>query len=337
MAEHVRRVNKRLFEVRLFHHYWLDEGSAIFDHDSYFNQIKKESRLQSYDVRSFLAIRPTEQTAKALKGVGCLFQESASGFLITTTDQFAITDDTLFEFIVTVTDPAFYNYTALTLRPQATHELYHKSENKTYRYKENVVVCSNITGASRGTAPARSLFLSKEIPAIAAGDLVESLILDNLDVYQLTSDQPAALRQKIDKAIDLPLFVHQDDIPVLVAPAGLSGVPDRGIMLTDEIPDKLFALIRLSAVRNNDSDFSFIDGNGHAKSVSPVFQIHFKNRSTCRHYRDKNSQASIDLEQNPLPLTFYGNAGQKQKPSVDVVKAVMHDKRVTQLLSEIFV
>lgn len=337
MAEHVRRVNKRLFEVRLFHHYWLDEGIAVFDHDSFFDQKKKDSRLQSYDVRSFVAITPTERTAKALKRFGCLYKESALGFLITTTNQFAISSDTIFEFIVTVKDPAFFNYTALTLRPQATYELYHQSEHKAYRYKENVVVCSNLTGASRGTALAKSLFLSKEIPGIAAGDLVESLILDSSDVYQLTSDQPGALQQKIDKAIDLPVFVHQDDVPVLMPPPGLAGVPERGIMLTDDIPDKLFALIRLSAVRNNDSDFSFIDGTGYAKSVPPIFQIHFKNRSTYWHYCDKNSQTSIDIELNPLPLTFFGNAGQKQKPSVDVVKAVMNDKQVTQLFSEIFV
>jgi hypothetical protein len=56
MAEHVRSEYKRLLEVRLFHHYWLDEGIAVFYHDSFFDQKKKEKRLQSYDVRFFLAI-----------------------------------------------------------------------------------------------------------------------------------------------------------------------------------------------------------------------------------------------------------------------------------------
>lgn len=337
MAERLRCLYKRLFEVRLLHHYWLDQGIAIFDHDPYFDQKKKETRLQTYDIRSFLAITPTERTAKALKGCGCLFKESASGFLIITTNQVPITADTVFEFIVTVKDPAFFIYTALTLRPQAIYELYHQAENKTYRYKENVAVFSNVTGASRGNGLSRSLFLSREIPVIAGNDLVEFLILKSSSVYQLTSDQPAALQQKIDKAIDLPVFVNQDDVPVLVPPASLAGVPSRGIMLTDDLPDNLFAIIRLSAVRNNDSDFSFIDNNGYAKSAPPVFQIHYKNRSTFWHYINKNSPSSPDIEPKSLPLTFFGNAGKRQKPSEGVVKAEMSDKRVTQLFSEIFV
>ena len=193
MAERLRCLYKRLFEVRLLHHYWLDQGIAIFDHDPYFDQKKKETRLQTYDIRSFLAITPTERTAKALKGCGCLFKESASGFLIITTNQVPITADTVFEFIVTVKDPAFFIYTALTLRPQAIYELYHQAENKTYRYKENVAVFSNVTGASRGNGLSRSLFLSREIPVIAGNDLVEFLILKSSSVYQLTSDQRLTL------------------------------------------------------------------------------------------------------------------------------------------------
>ena len=31
MAEHTTSAYRRLFEVRLLHHYWLDDGATIFD------------------------------------------------------------------------------------------------------------------------------------------------------------------------------------------------------------------------------------------------------------------------------------------------------------------
>ena len=108
-------------------------------------------------------------------------------------------------------------------------------------------------------------------------------------------------------------------------------------MLSDDIPDDVFALIRLSAVRANDSDFSFIDGNGRAKTPHPVFQIRFKNRSTLWQYVNKNTRAVISTELNPLPLTHFGNAGTKQKPSEGWVKAEKSGTKITRLVSEIFV
>ncbi|MFO0795337.1 MAG: hypothetical protein U0586_14900 [Candidatus Brocadiaceae bacterium] len=102
---------------------------------------------------------------------------------------------------------------------------------------------------------------------------MESLIKSGNELYQLTGDQPDATTQQLKVNKDnLPVFVNQDDVPAIVSPAGLSGKPSRGIMLSDDIPDNIFALIRLSAVRASNKDFSFVDGNGHAKAPNPVFR-----------------------------------------------------------------
>lgn len=336
MTESFKKHYKRLFEVRLLHHFWLDDGATVFDLIP--EQRKREERLLSYDVRHLLAVAPTAATAKLLKGLGCLSINTTMGCIAAVPNTVVVPIDTTFEFAVTVQNHSFYNYTALTLRPQKIYEFYHQPEEKAYRFKENVPVLSNLTGVTRGIGLNRRLFLSKEFPGLGALDQVESLYQSSNALWQLTSDQPGAGSQQLNAlASTLPVFVHQGDVPATVPPDGLVGVPAHGIQLSDGIPDDVFALIRLSAVRADDGEFSCIDSNGHAPMVNPIFEIRFKNRSTIRQYFKKNTGTLDAIEPEPLPLTFYGNAGAKQKPSEGLVKAVKSGDKITQLVSEIFV
>ncbi|MDR4505828.1 MAG: hypothetical protein MRK01_13735 [Candidatus Scalindua sp.] len=336
MAERIGNGYKRLFEIRLLHHYWLDDGATVFDLIS--TQEQRDKRLLSYDMRRFLSVSPTASTSKSLRGLGCVYKNTALGCVVAVPQDVVVPVETKFEFAVTVIAPAFFNYTALTLRPQKIYELYHKPEDKTYRYKEDVPVLSNLTGASRGTGSDKDLFLSGEYRALAADDKVESLVLwGGRALKQLTGDQHGAGAQQINaNATNMPVYIHQGDVQPIVPPNGLAGVPSRGIMLSEDIPDNIFALIRLSAVRADDGDFSFVDGNGHVKATSPVFQIRFKNRATIWKYLNKNTGDVISAEHALLPLTYYGNAGTKQKPSQGMVKMVKRNDRITQLISEIF-
>lgn len=337
MTERIGNRYRPLFEVRLLHHYWLDEGAAVFDLIS--DPSRKNKRLHDYDRRPFLTVVPTAATAKALQALNCVYKDTAPGLIVAAPALQVIPADTLFEFIVTVSHADFFNYTALTLPPQEIRTLYHQPEDKAYRYKTNVFVLSNLTGAARGAGADKTLFLSSPYSAGGAGDKVEYLILSAGKLMQLTSDGDAAnpTSQLLNaNANVLPVFVHQDDIPTIVPPPGLAGAPERGIQLTDDIPDDVFALIRLSPVRADDDDFSFIDDNGIAKAPHPVFQVRFKNRSTLRRYFDKNTGAVKSTEPNPLPLTYFGNAGSKQKPSAGFVKAEKSGTKITRLVSEIF-
>jgi len=336
MSESTTSRNTRLFEVRLLHHYWLDEGAVVFDQIA--DQAKQAARLQAYDMRAFLAVRPTTETAGGLSAFRCLFRETALGCVVLAPDTAIIPPDTVFEFIVTATHRSFYDYTSLTLRPRGIYELYNALDGVIYRYKENVPVLSNLTGTTRGTGANKSLFLSSEIPPPAAGDQVEALVLSGAALLQLTSDGPSATTQQLNaQATDVPAYVHQADAPVIVPPPGLTGAPARGVRLSADVTDDVFALLSLTAVRANDDAFSFVDGAGAAKAAVPVYHVRFKNRSTIWNYLNKRTRAVDSTEASPLPLTYFGNAGTKQKPSEGFVKADMTGAKITRLVSEVYV
>ena len=336
MSERILTGYKRLFEVRLLHHYWLDEGQTLFDALS---DEKKEKRLLQYDVRSFLSVVPAAATQKALQGLQGVFRNTALGFVVAVPQERVIPDEAVFAFVLTVRHPGFFNYTALTLSPRRIYELYHEAEDTLYRYKEHVPVFSNLTGVTRGVAPLRSLFLSRERPPLKPTDKVESLILAGAALQQLTSDQPGANIQPLHAlASGVPVFMHQDDAPLLVPPPGLAGVPTRGIALSEEIPDSVFALVRIAALKPGDADFSCTAG-GLAKARHPVFQIRFKNRSTVWQYFDKSTGALVTTLPLPLPLTRYGQAGTRQRPTEGYVKVAFDPvlpTRITGVFSEIY-
>lgn len=335
MSEHITLSYRRLFEVRILHHYWLDQSATAFDLISV--PRKKEQRLQDYDVRSLLEIMPSPATVKLLKAHRAVFCKTALGFITAVPEQAVISGNTMFEFIVTVRDQAFCNYTALTLKPQRLIEIQSGDAQKVRRYKENVPVLSNLTGVSRGAGNSRVLFLSREIPAASAYDLAEYLILSGNTLKQLSGDQPGATAHTLTtQAKKNPVYVHQGDIPALTLP-GDSVQTRRGIGLHDGIPGNVYALIHIHAQRPGDTAFSLIDNQGHAKTNPPVFEIRFKNRSTIRQYINKNSRSLEFEESEPLPLTFFGNSGSKRKPSETLVKPVTSNSKVIKLVSEIFV
>ncbi len=335
MAEQVRNEYQRLFEVRLLHHYWLDEGATLFDKLA---DQKRMARLLNYDGRPLFEAAPTATTTHTLSDYRCVFKQSGLGFVVAAPQDAVIPADTMLEFIVSVASGALFDYTALMLRRQKVYELLNPSDGLIYRYKENVPVLSNLTGATRGSGATLALYLSMEIPPPAASDAVEAMVLSGPALMQLTSDNPGATTQQLAaQATDFPVFVHQGDAPAIVPPPGLAGTPPRGVRLTADITDGVFVLIRLTAVRGDNDAFSYVDGGGKPKAQPPVYQVRFKNRSTIWTYLDKTTGAVNSTSPNPLPLTFFGNAGTKQKPSRGHVKAEMAGPKVARLISEIYV
>jgi len=335
MGELIPSRYQRLFEVRLLHHYWLDDGATLFDK---IPDDARNARLLSYDVRPLFEVVPTSTTTHTLSGYHCLFRPSALGFSVAAPRDGVIPASTVLEFIISTTRLPLFDYTALTLRPQRVYELLNPTDGVTYRYKENVPVLSNLSGANRGAGPNLALFLSREIPGGNAADGVESLVLSGRALMQLTSDNPGAATQQLAAQVtDFPVFVHQGDAPAITPPAGLIGAPARGVQLTSDVTNDVFALIQLTAVRGDNDVFSFVDGAGAPKAAPPAFQVRFKNRSTVWTYRDNKTGAVTSTSPNPLPLSYFGNAGTKQKPSRGHVKAEMSGAKVTRLISEIYV
>lgn len=346
MSERPSRSYQQLFQVHILHHYWLDNGRELFDTLA---KDLSEQHLRSYDVRQFLAITPTPTTAKSLSGLGCIFKNTALGFVVMAPKLTVLPQDMQFEFVLTVKNPDFFNYTTLTVRPQPITEVYQKAENRTWRYKKNVAVLSNLTGETRTGDPNKPLYLSEDgskktlylskpvpirNPPLSDDDPAEALVQMGDALMQLIGDQPGAGLQEIgSKASEMPVFVHQGDVPA-------------GGLLLEDIPDDIYALIRLATVRADNDDFSFITAAGLAKTPAPVFQIRFKNRSTQWQYYHGNTGKNAPpffVEPAPLPLTFFGNASsapnKKQKPSQGLVVPQTDESvppKVLGLRSEIF-
>lgn len=333
MAEQIISTYRRLFQVLVLHHYWLDDGA-----DTAALIPAEIDDLLDYDVRDVLRIEPLVTTQARLDGLGGVFKATATGMLVAIPLDNTVPDDAVFEFAITVHDRNFMNYTALTLTPQPIHELYHLPEDRTYRYKENVAVLSNLTGSSRTDGSTQLLFLSSEIPNSTGGEPLEALLRSGNALRQVVSDQTDT-HELAGQFDTLPVFVHQADAPAITAPAGLLGTPpDRGLLLNDEMPEDIFALIRIAAVHPTDADFSCTSG-GVAKADPPVFQIRFRNRWTYRRYLNQRTGDVVSTETTPLPLTYRGNAGTQQKPSAGGVKLdeITALNNANRLISEIFV
>lgn len=337
MGEQIGFSYQRLFEVRLLHHYWLDDGSNMFDT---LTNNRKSALLQRYDMRSMMEVNPTPATKSKIKALKGIFKSTALGFVVAVPKTKIIPDTEVFSFVITITDAAFYRYTSLTFINHKIFELYDPEADKIIRYKENVSIFSNLTGVSRGANPNKSLFLSRQIPSSSVTDKAEFLNISGGALVQLANGQPGAkVLQLSAVAADCPVFMHQNDAPVIVPPLGLGGAPERGVMLTNEIPDQVFGVININAVNPTDNDFSCTQA-GIAKSNGPVFQIRFKNRSAVWKYLNKNSGAPVSETTNPLPLTYHGNAGVKRKPGELVIKVKFKDndptKRIEKIFTEIF-
>jgi len=337
MAERTEHAYRKLFEARLLHHYWLDDGSALFDR---LPAAQQERYLLNYDVGTFLSIEPTAATEKTLKAFGALWRKTKSGFIAAAPSDAALPLDTVLEWSLKVIDPEFFNYTALTLRPQSIRECYTSDKSARYRFKENVPVFGNLTGASRASGESKRLFLSKEIETLAAGDGVEALFEDGGALCQLTADQtgtaPAFQTLDADKSA-MPAFASQRDVPEIVPPAGVTDAPAKGIFLDGGMSGDLFAIVRFVAWRENDGDFSIIDSEGKPLASGPVFEVRFKNRHAWWKWIGRDGSESLSPE--PLPMTFHGNAsieGKKKAPA-DTVKTEMAGTAISKLVSEIFI
>lgn len=325
----------RLFELHLLHHYWLDEGATVFDAMA---DAGRQRRLLDYDVRKMFELRPTPMTMKVLDGIRAVFRATALGGVVAVPKGTAIPDDMTFEFTLVVRALDFFNYTSLTTAAQSVHGLFHPPSKSTVRFKENVAVFSNLTGASRGAGPNRKLYLSREIPALGAQDKVEAIVNVGGALVQLTGDQPGAGQQQIAAAVtNAPVYAHQGDVPSIVPPAGIVGTPPaKGITLSDDVDADTYAVVRITAVRAGDAGYSCTDG-GLPKATHPVFQIRFKNRSTIWRTFSRTDPAVMIQEAGPFPLTYTGNATTTQKPSAGIVTFEKNGNAISKIVSNVYV
>lgn len=334
MAERIIQQYLRLLEVRILHHYWLDEGGTTFDDIE--SEDERQRRLLTYDVRTFLSVTPTPATAALLAGLNGVFKTTGLGFVVAIPEATTLPDAPVFEFVIKITSQDFFHYTALTMRGQQIQAFYHQPTDRTYRYKSGVYAFGNDTGTQKNGVN----YLSRDILAAAGTYPAESLASRGGALHQaIRDDASSAVNadwQALDSGANWPLYIHQGDVPPIVPPAGLTGAPARGIELTEGIPDDVFALVRI---------VPFTIGNPMGLLAAPdvlsepVFELRFKNRSTHRMYFNKNTGAFINSHGEALhPLTHRGNDGAHQKPEPRLTKPVLDaGGHITRINSEIFI
>jgi hypothetical protein len=295
----------------------------------------------TYDVRRVLAAEPSTTTTAAIAGLRGVYRMTGLGFLVAVPDDTVMPLDAVFEFYVTIIAPDHANYTALSLRPQPIVDVTDPADTEViHRYKANVPVLSNLTGASQGTGPGKRLFLSQPyINGATAGDGVEALVTSGATLRQLTGDPPTAPFQVLGPKSGLPVYIHQGDVPPITPPQGSTGVPATGIELAGDTPPAVAAVIRLVPRRSSDTAFSFANANGTVRTPTRVFEVHMRNRWTTWRYRNKGDGSITATEADPLPLTYFGNAGTKQKPSTAAIGLERDNNtppRITHLVSDIY-
>ena len=127
---------KPFFSLNILHGYFLDKGVLPFDT---LDAPTQASILQAYDARSFLSIKPSEETIRLLKGHHMVARSNKNGLTVGISAVEAagkwkpelVPSSTLkLTFFLEVTDPLFYNYTNL---PLYTHQ------NQVYYFSNQVV------------------------------------------------------------------------------------------------------------------------------------------------------------------------------------------------------
>lgn len=336
MVESLRRRFVRLFDIRVLHHFWLDDGGTVFDG---LPADVQTNRLLDYDARKVLSIAPNVATADVIAGLGGVFRTTGPGLTVAVPEDAIVPREQEFVFFVAPVDAQYANYTALTLRSQRIVDVADASDSgRVHRYKENVPVLSNLTGASRGSGAARRLFLSQEYPA--GGDGVEALVLQGPTLLQLIGDPPDGPLQALGPKSAHPVYAHQGDVPAITPPGAATGVPAAGIEMGADTPPNVFAVIRLTPRRVDDAAFSFTTATGKARTPTRVFEVHLRNRWTTRRYVDKRDGSIISTDPAPLPLTHLGNAGTKQKPSLKAIGvewSAIDSTKVAALVTDIYV
>lgn len=239
MAEFIKTGYKRLFEVRLLHHYFLDEGpedfmapfSVALNANLAAKSAKisgRERRLAAYDGRKIFKITPTPRCAKQIGALNGVFRQTALGLLVAVPPETIVPQEAQFDFSVTVQTSDFFQYTCLPFfkntptglaRNQKIVEVLH--EGKAYRYKPNVFVFRNnhptnevATREPETTLPKR-YYLTKEIPTFDASKtyLAESFVKTaDGNLYRAVRDKPSA--PPADHWQKLNIYVNVSDTPL---------------------------------------------------------------------------------------------------------------------------
>lgn len=166
---------KKLFEVNLYHHYFLDNGVTAFDD----NPTLKSQQLEKFDFAEFLSIIPSEKTLRKLNGGRLALKSSNSGVsLFIKSEETApnsnvyqpyieLTQNTQLNFLLYIDDPLFENYSIINAIPEIPYLFSNKrpaSESPAFPYIdiESTILDIEDFGMSQTTYDTFALDLSDQ-------------------------------------------------------------------------------------------------------------------------------------------------------------------------------
>lgn len=110
---------KKLFEVQLFHNYFLNDGATTF---SSMTDADQKKQLKLFDLTDIIDIIPTQETSSKMAGHKIVFKIHESGLSAyckiangtTNTPFISLPDDLDLNFVLKIKDSLFGNYTKLS-------------------------------------------------------------------------------------------------------------------------------------------------------------------------------------------------------------------------------
>ncbi len=110
-----------LFQVLIIHDYYLKKYN-IGTSGQLIPDLEAQDRLRAnYNVQDFFNIKPTKECEQLLRNHHALFRLVPGGFMVliwveqNNTPKVPLTDDTTFDFLITLKEPLFYNFSNLPL------------------------------------------------------------------------------------------------------------------------------------------------------------------------------------------------------------------------------
>jgi len=123
-----RTIYKKLTDVNIYHHYFLDDGTIAFDFNG--KPTLKESQLEKYELAEYMNAVVSEKTAELFVGQKIIFKPTSQGFALfikaleTAPDSgvyepfIELTGTETFTFLIYITDRLFENYSTVGGNPE---------------------------------------------------------------------------------------------------------------------------------------------------------------------------------------------------------------------------
>lgn len=127
MAENITTGYKRLFEVRLLHHYWLDEGNSVFDS---FDADKRNNKLLNYNCAGLFIIKPTPVTSAMMRVIKAIARQTGTGLVVTVPKNTVIPDDCFFTFTIDINEPSVFTIPHLPFKAGKLLNVIHRAMTK---------------------------------------------------------------------------------------------------------------------------------------------------------------------------------------------------------------